>query len=144
MKKTVQTIPKMQKDIIFLGLNTLETALKEQAKHSSTDDAIHHTIFDIMTLKALLKYEVAVTLTEAELNTFTGNNGVDFPEYIELKSCSSNLKLALKNGCHNKMQSSLTYYYKWGGMHTSFPLFFSLAFISELTLNKMPYEKKDL
>ena len=84
MKKISQTLPKEQKDIIIYALDKREQQLKEDAKRYTGTDAesIAHELFDILTLKALLQYEVNVVLNDQQHYAFTSVNGVDYPEYI--------------------------------------------------------------
>jgi hypothetical protein len=84
MKHISQTLPKAQKDIIVYALNKREQQLKEDVKrYTGTDQMeMHHELFDILTLKALLQYEVNVVLTDSQHKHFTSVNGVDYPEYL--------------------------------------------------------------
>jgi hypothetical protein len=75
-KKEVTIIPKGQKDILKKAIDLLQDAV---VKIGSTDE---YLMFDLVTLKALLNYEVGVALTDQEKERFTYQNGVDFPEYI--------------------------------------------------------------
>lgn len=75
-KKEVTIIPKEQKDILKKAIDLLQDAV---VKIGSTDE---YLMFDLVTLKTLLNYEVGVALTEQEKERFTYQNGIDFPEYI--------------------------------------------------------------
>lgn len=73
-----QEIPHGQKKILANSLQSLKKVLELIPDAESKQDLE----FDIITLTALLNYKVIVQLTEEEFNTFTSDNGVDFPEYI--------------------------------------------------------------
>ncbi len=75
-KKEVTIIPHSQKEILKKAIDLLQDAV---VKIGSTDE---YLMFDLVTLKALLNYEVGVALTEQEKERFTYQNGIDFPEYI--------------------------------------------------------------
>ena len=75
-KKEVTIIPHSQKLILKKAIDLLQDAV---VKIGSTDE---YLMFDLVTLKALLNYEVGVALTEQEKERFTYQNGIDFPEYI--------------------------------------------------------------
>lgn len=75
-KKEVTIIPTGQKDILAKAIGLLEGAVKNLGLNDE------HLMFDLTTLKALLNYEISVSLTEQEKQSFTSKNGIDFPEYI--------------------------------------------------------------
>lgn len=79
MEKIIkQEIPKSQLKIIQNGLEAMRHTLKLLPK----SDEIAHLDFDLLTLTSLLNYKVSVELTDKEHNSFTFDNGIDFPEYI--------------------------------------------------------------
>jgi hypothetical protein len=84
MIKISQVIPTEQKAIILYALEKREQQLKEDLKkYNGTDSEIMaHELFDILTLKALFKYEISVGLSNKQLDIFTSVNGIDFPIYI--------------------------------------------------------------
>lgn len=75
-KKEVTIIPYGQKLILKKAIELLENAV---SKVGTTNEYLE---FDLLTLKTLLNYEVGVALTDQEKESFTSNNGIDFPEYI--------------------------------------------------------------
>lgn len=75
-KKEVTIIPQGQKEILKKAIDLLQDAV---LKIGSTNE---YLMFDLVTLKALLNYEVSVSLTDQEKERFTYQNGIDFPEYI--------------------------------------------------------------
>ena len=80
MKKVSQEIPQGQKEILVEALSIMESALKTL---KSEDENLHHKIFDILTLKAMLnKTELVVNLPFDVYDKFTAINGVDFPNYV--------------------------------------------------------------
>lgn len=81
MKIKVEVLPEGQKKVLRDALNTYKAALETIEKNGSNMD-VEHVLFDILTLKALLNYDVEIRLTQEQLERFTADNGVDFPEYI--------------------------------------------------------------
>lgn len=75
-----QVIPPAQVEIIQRALNVLELSLKEQNKVSH-DENISYTIFDIVTLRGILKGEVSVVWAEEDTKGFSFKHSVDFPDY---------------------------------------------------------------
>lgn len=75
-KKEVTIIPREQKDILAKAIGLLEDAVKKVGLNDE------YLMFDLTTLKALLNYEISVSLTDKEKQSFTSKNGIDFPEYI--------------------------------------------------------------
>lgn len=73
--KVSQKLPKSQVEILLHGLKMLKTA------YTLTKEKDNYLDFDIMTLEALLKYNVVIELKEGEFNNFTKTEGIDFPEY---------------------------------------------------------------
>ena len=77
---TIHTqIPPAQVQILKYALGTLEASMKA-LKHSDSID-IQHLEHDIITLRAILDYDITVSMTEQQRNSFTAVNGVDFPIY---------------------------------------------------------------
>lgn len=83
MRTIHQELPKGQKEIIQSAIETLETALKSEAKRNPDNETIHFTLFDLNVLKAMLNYKVEVVLTQEEMGSFTATNKVDFPLYVK-------------------------------------------------------------
>ncbi len=75
-----QVIPPAQVEIIQRALNVLELSLNEQNK-ASHDENISYTIFDIVTLRGILKGEVSVVWAEEDTEGFSFKHSVDFPNY---------------------------------------------------------------
>ena len=81
-------IPKDQKDIIKRALFHFKKSIDEGNEIYSENDSFnlsleesHSVLFDIFTLKALLNYEVTVSVNEEIKKSFSFVEGVDFPEY---------------------------------------------------------------
>ena len=79
--KIVQVIPEAQVEILKDALDVYETAIK--TLKSDDDMSINYKVFDIAVLKGLLKSKVSIEMSEAKYNSFTHDNGVDFPKYID-------------------------------------------------------------
>lgn len=75
-----QVIPPSQVNIIQRALNVLELSLSEQQK-TAHDDNIGYTLFDIVTLRGILKGEVSVVWAEEDTKGFAFKHCVDFPDY---------------------------------------------------------------
>tara|TARA_R110002012_G_scaffold70562_1_gene181616 strand:- start:503 stop:775 length:273 start_codon:yes stop_codon:yes gene_type:complete len=81
MKKVSQVIPQEQVQILTEALNLLEVALKSIALDE--DSNLHHKLFDITTLKAMLNQtELVVNLPFDVYKNFSSINPVDFPKYV--------------------------------------------------------------
>jgi len=79
--KVVQVLPKEQVKILLNALETYSTAINSaNAEGHVTLDFLK---FDLITLKALLQYDVKIELTNKEYQKFTQDNGVDFPIYVK-------------------------------------------------------------
>lgn len=76
MRTIYQEIPQEQKDILDTALQSMQKIL------SLTKEKDNYLDFDIMTLRALLKYKISVEVTQEELDKFTTTNQIDFPEYF--------------------------------------------------------------
>lgn len=74
--KISQTLPKSQVEILLHGLKMLKTA------YQLTQEKDNYLDFDIMTLEALLRYDVVIELQEGEYDKFSTINGIDFPQYL--------------------------------------------------------------
>lgn len=81
MKMIRQRVPAEVLELAQRGLNLLQLALKE-ADPKNESDKIGYEIFDITTLKGLLKGEVYTEFTKEEKESFVHKHGVDFPEYL--------------------------------------------------------------
>ena len=80
MKKVSQVIPNSQKEILIEALNLMDGALKTL---KSDEESLNHKLFDILTLKAMLRQtELVVNLPFDVYKNFTMINGVDFPDYV--------------------------------------------------------------
>ena len=85
MVQITQALPILQKEIIIKSLRQREKYLKgifNEFKGSVITEDVHHELFDITTLIAMLKYDVVVSMTEKESDEFTSKNGVDYPKYV--------------------------------------------------------------
>ena len=76
---------KLSKEKKQLLIRAVDTLLKEFSKVISLDDEFLYEEFDLNVLKALLSYDVAITLTNGQIDSFTANHGVDFPTYYNPK-----------------------------------------------------------
>lgn len=83
MKNIEVKLPKEQVSILIDALEDYQQSMKSKADipFGMKKEDYHHKVFDITTLLALLKYEVSITLTEQQLDSFTADNGVDFPTW---------------------------------------------------------------
>jgi len=82
-KKMVrQVIPQEQVAHLQRALNLLESALSDipQAQKDATSD-ISHDLFDIVTLRGILKGEVSVVWPKEDTEGFSFKHSVDFPDY---------------------------------------------------------------
>jgi hypothetical protein len=72
-------IPTGQLDLIQKALNYYV----EQSKkfNCSPTDAEAYEIFDMNQLSAMMNYQVSVTISESDKDTFASNHGMDFPKY---------------------------------------------------------------
>jgi hypothetical protein len=77
-----QVIPPAQIQIIQRALNLLESALSDipQDQKDATSD-ISHDLFDITTLRGLLKGEVSVIHSKDVAESFSSFCGVDWPDF---------------------------------------------------------------
>jgi hypothetical protein len=75
--KIVQKLPKSQVDILLHGLKVLKLS------YTLTKEKDNYLDFDIMTLEALLKYDVVIELKKSQHDKFSTTEGIDFPEYID-------------------------------------------------------------
>lgn len=71
-----QQLPPSQVEILQHALKVLQTSLQ------LTKEKDNHLDFDIMTLQALLKYNVKIELSKTALDKFSTTEGIDFPDYI--------------------------------------------------------------
>src|ERR1035437_2447259 len=91
-----QTIPKAQKDIIIYALDQRLVILKDDIKTYESIDkmgrtqmqsadlqGMYYEEFDILTLKALLQYDITVSMSELQHATFTMVNNIDYPKYTK-------------------------------------------------------------
>jgi len=76
-----QRIPAGYLDLVQRGLNLLELALKEADKDEQ-DQIIGHNLFDIMTVRGLLKGEIYTEFTKEQKKKFIQLCGVDFPDLL--------------------------------------------------------------
>lgn len=90
-----QRIPAGVLELAQRGLNLLELALKD-ADPNSENDKIGYDLFDIMTLRGLLKGEVFTDFTKKEKETFVSKHGVDFPIYLGEENQPVELKLDIE------------------------------------------------
>lgn len=67
------TLPKAQ-------VTHLQHALQFLERHSKENNLLW-TEFDAITLRALMKYPVTISVTPEEQENFCANHGVDFPKY---------------------------------------------------------------
>jgi hypothetical protein len=81
-KMVKQVIPQEQVAIIQRALNLLESALQDipQVQKDATSD-ISHDLFDIVTLRGILKGEVSVVWAKEDTEGFSFKHSVDFPDY---------------------------------------------------------------
>lgn len=78
----VESLPKEQKELIIEALSLLEAKYQAFADRNTSDMDAAHKVFDAFTLKALMKYDVNVVLTQEQFDRFTADNKVDFPQFI--------------------------------------------------------------
>lgn len=74
--KIQQKLPQSQVDILLHALKVLKLS------YTLTKEKDNFLDFDIMTLEALLKYNVVVELEKGEFDKFTMKEGIDFPNYL--------------------------------------------------------------
>jgi hypothetical protein len=74
---TTIRIPQEQKKLIIEALDFY----RKDIKKAIICDADEHKCFDLITLKALMGYEVSSNLSFDDVRNFTHVNGVDIPEY---------------------------------------------------------------
>jgi hypothetical protein len=87
--KIRQELPREWRNLMIRALKVYENQL-EMILHSDEYDYItawHESefqaaIFDMHQLRAMMKSDVIVELSEDEYENFTANNGVDFPIFI--------------------------------------------------------------
>ena len=83
--KITQELPKDQKEILVKAVN-LYLAVIEVTPDYEGDNSRDYLKFDLITLKGMLSGNVVCEFTPDQVDEFTQNNGVDFPEYtISLK-----------------------------------------------------------
>ena len=75
--KVSQKLPKEQVDILLHGLKVLKLS------YALTKEKDKYLDFDIMTLEALLKYDVVIEMEKETYDKFSRTEGIDFPEYIK-------------------------------------------------------------
>jgi len=73
--KIHQTLPKSQVKILKDALKLLKVA-------NTITSENEHLNFDILTLDALLNYDVTISMEKEDYDKFTMTEGVDFPKYI--------------------------------------------------------------
>ena len=78
-KPVTLTIPYLQKLIIQRALADLQSKFMFS---DDEDEESQRLLFDIMTLRSLLNYDVTITMTESQSETFTADNKIDLPIYI--------------------------------------------------------------
>ena len=78
--KVTVVIPSAQLLIIRKALNLYQAQFKIMNSDPSQDEASEQ--FDMFTLAAMMDYKISIELTESEKESFSGNHGVDFPQYI--------------------------------------------------------------
>ena len=75
----VQVLPKEQVKVLLDALQTYGTAINTVKSDNTTE--VGFLQFDIMTLQALLKYDVKIVLSFEDFEKFSQDNGIDFPIY---------------------------------------------------------------
>ena len=73
-------LPNSQKKLIQKALQYYIDQYKVFNQDPTQDE--EYEIFDLITLKALLNYNIEIELNENEIENFTHVNGVDLPKYI--------------------------------------------------------------
>jgi hypothetical protein len=68
------SLPKAQSAYLVAAADSLRFSLEKF--HGN-----HDQIFDLLTLMALMKYEVTIKVPKKDVDTFCANHGVDFPKY---------------------------------------------------------------
>lgn len=68
------TLPKPQSAYLVAAANSLKHSLSNF--HGNDDE-----VFDLTTLEALMHYEVSIKISKRDLDKFTSEHGIDFPEY---------------------------------------------------------------
>jgi hypothetical protein len=79
----VETLPNDQKDIIKEALEMMDANLNNLLKVGveCDMDKLEYLRHDIMTLKALFRYEVSIKMTGDMHERFTLDNKIDYPQY---------------------------------------------------------------
>jgi hypothetical protein len=78
----LQSLPESQKEIIIEALALLEAKYAAFYERNESDIEASQKCFDALVLKAMMKYDVNIVLSEKQLDNFTADNGVDFPEFV--------------------------------------------------------------
>ena len=83
-KMVQQVIPPAQMNIVQRALNLLEAALADIPEDErGKSEHMEYTLFDIKTLRGLLKGEVSVIHTKEVADKFSHIHGVDWPVYTK-------------------------------------------------------------
>lgn len=75
-----QEIPKPQLDIIKKALNFYNQSIENILDNGEDKQ---YLLFDLITLNALMNYNIKVELSKEDLDKFTHTEGIDFPNYIK-------------------------------------------------------------
>lgn len=76
--KIVHSLTLPEKELIEEALGLLENKLKETPEDERSMEE-HHKLYDIIVMRAFLRYETNITMTKKQFDNFTYMNGVDFP-----------------------------------------------------------------
>ena len=74
------TIPKSQTGIIREALAYYRSQYEKF--NSAPTESESYKIFDLMTLEALMNYDIKVDISDKDKENFSRKNGIDFPKYI--------------------------------------------------------------
>jgi hypothetical protein len=74
------TLPKAQVDLIRKALAHYRNGMEQFIGMPTESD--DHAMFDLLTLEAMMSYEITVTLSDQSVADFGANHGIDFPDYL--------------------------------------------------------------
>lgn len=72
-------IPKGQTEVIKKALKFYIST--SQKFLQNLDEEMHHTLYDMEQLCAMMDYPISIAITEPEKQRFSANHGIDFPQY---------------------------------------------------------------